>query len=221
MAKMTRFRTKICCITTLEEARTAIEFGADALGFVSEMPSGSGMISEDLIAEISSKVPPTVTTILLSSKQKTNDIVLQQQKSKCNAIQFCDRIEIDTYKELRGELPGVKFIQVIHIIDNKSINRAQAISSYVDGLLLDTGNPDLPQKILGGTGRTHDWNISKEIRSKVSVPIFLAGGLNPENVASAAKLVKPFCIDICSGVRTDGVLDKDKLMKFFKSINSI
>lgn len=218
---MTRFRTKICGITTLEEARTAIEFGADALGFVSEMPSGSGMISEDLIAEISSKIPPIVTTIMLSSKQNTNDIVSQQQKCKCNAIQFCDRLEIDTYKELKGKLPGVKFIQVIHIIDYESVINAQVVSGYVDGLLLDTGNPDLPQKILGGTGKTHDWNISKEIRSKVRVPIFLAGGLNSENVAYAATLVKPFCIDVYSGVRTDGILDKDKLMKFYKSIDSI
>ena len=83
---------------------------------------------------------------------------------------------------------------------------------------MDSGNPNLSIKELGGTGRTHDWELSREIRKSISIPIFLAGGLNKDNVRQAIEIVQPFGLDLCSGVRTNGQLDENKLKEFFKAI---
>ena len=102
-------------------------------------------------------------------------------------------------------------MQVIHVVDDKSVAEAVEISKYVDFILLDSGNPNLQTKELGGTGRTHNWQTSREIVNQVDVPVFLAGGLNPENIAEAISQVNPFGVDICSGLRKDGKLDKSKV----------
>ncbi len=88
----------------------------------------------------------------------------------------------------------------------------------VDAILLDSGNQKLAVKELGGTGRTHDWRISRQIVESVHVPVFLAGGLTPENVLVAIRKVRPFGLDICSGLRTNGHLDEEKVQQFFASI---
>ncbi len=103
---------------------------------------------------------------------------------------------------------------MIHVSGEESIAEAVRIASYVDAILLDSGNPALKVKELGGTGRTHNWNISRRIQELVKVPIFLAGGLNPENIAEAILQVQPFAVDVCSGVRTNGKLDESKLAAF-------
>ena len=105
-------------------------------------------------------------------------------------------------------------MQVVHVINESSIDDAINISNYIDFILLDSGNPNLKTKELGGTGKTHNWALSKKIVEQVDVPVFLAGGLNPDNVAEAVKTVKPFGVDVCSGVRTDGELDKNKVRRF-------
>ena len=89
---------------------------------------------------------------------------------------------------------------------------------HVDALLLDSGNPSLAVKELGGTGRTHDWKLSRRIRDSVSIPVFLAGGLTPSNVADAVAAVEPFGLDVCSGVRSDGNLDPVKLRAFVDAV---
>lgn len=90
----------------------------------------------------------------------------------------------------------------------------------VDALLLDSGNQKLAVKELGGTGRTHDWRISRQIVETVPVPVFLAGGLTPENVSTAIQEVRPFGLDVCSGLRTNGKLDGEKVKRFFASVQS-
>lgn len=220
MEPTTKPRVKICCISSMEEAWMAINLGASALGLVSFMPSGPGVISEELIGQIAAKVPPGVASFLLTSKQESLSIIEQQRRCKVNTIQICDRLSSGSYQDLRDALPGIAIVQVIHVVGEESIEEAIAVAAAVDGILLDSGNQSLAVKQLGGTGKKHDWSISKKIRQAVEVPVFLAGGLNPENVVEAIKIVAPFGLDICSGVRTNGKLDGEKLARFFSAISS-
>jgi phosphoribosylanthranilate isomerase len=211
-------RFKICCISSIEEAKTAISFGASAVGLVARMPSGPGPISDELIMQIAKTVPPPVATFLLTSETSVDKIIRHHQRTNTNTIQIVDSLSVGTYSQLKTALPSIKIVQVIHVIDEKSIEEAVAVSEFVDALLLDSGNPKLKVKELGGTGRVHNWKLSRQIRDNAKCPVFLAGGLNPENVRQAIEEVQPFAVDICSGVRTDGKLDKIKLEKFILNI---
>ena len=193
----------------------AIEHGAAAVGLVSAMPSGPGPIPEELIAEIAATIPPGVSSFLLTCQQDAEAIIDQQRRLRVNTIQICDRLPPRSYERLREALPGVSLVQVVHVTGPESVEEAIAIAPEVDAILLDSGNQSLPIKELGGTGRTHDWNLSRAIREAIEVPLFLAGGLKPENVATAIQAVQPFGIDVCSGLRTDGKLDPQKLAMFF------
>lgn len=211
-------RVKICCIGSVEEARLAVEFGASALGLVGEMPSGPGVIPEELIARIAATIPPPVASFLLTCAQDAATIVEQQQRAGTNTVQICDRLSGGTYEELRAAMPGVRLVQVVHVTGPESVAEAVSVAPRVDAVLLDSGNQSLPVKELGGTGRTHDWELSRRIRESVAVPLFLAGGLKASNVAEAVRQVGPFGLDVCSGVRTDGKLDERKLADFFRAV---
>jgi phosphoribosylanthranilate isomerase len=213
-----RPRIKICCIASRDEAWTAIRAGASALGLVSAMPSGPGVIAEDAIAEIAAEVPPPVATFLLTSLQDTEAIAVQQRRLRTSVVQICDRIERGSLAELRKALPGVGVVQVIHVSGPESADEAAAAAEHASALLLDSGNQSAAVKELGGTGRRHDWRLSRRIRETVAVPIFLAGGLRPDNVAEAMTEVAPFGLDLCSSVRTDGRLDPRKLEAFFEAV---
>ena len=212
-------KVKICCIGSIEEARLAIRHGASALGLVSEMPSGPGVIPEDSIAEIASAVPPLVTSVLLTSKRDASSILKQHRRCGTNAIQICDEIGTRGLDELRRSLPGVGIIQVIHVRGEESVEEAASVTPHVDAILLDSGDPSLRVRELGGTGRIHDWSVSGRIRETVGVPVILAGGLDLENVAEAIRVVRPYAVDVCSGVRTEGRLDESKLQEFFKQVS--
>jgi len=212
-------RVKICCIASIAEAQMAIDNGADAIGLVSAMPSGPGPIAEALIAEIARTVPASIGPFLLTSKQDVSSIISQQRFVRVNTIQICDRLVEGSYDDLRDALPGVKLVQVIHVTGNESVDEAIAIAPFVDSILLDSGNQSLAIKELGGTGRVHDWRLSQRIRESIDVPIFLAGGLNPENVAQAIAEVRPFGVDVCSSLRPRGSLDRELLGSFFEAIN--
>lgn len=218
MRRTERPRVKICCIASVAEAWAAVEAGASALGLVSEMPSGPGVISEELIAEIVAAVPPAVATFLLTCRQDVDEIVAQQRRTRANTLQLCDRLERGSYEELRESLPGVRVVQVIHVAGEGSVAEAAGVAPHVDAILLDSGNQSLPVKELGGTGRTHDWTLSLRIREEVGVPVFLAGGLNASNVSEAVRRVGPFGLDVCSGVRAAGRLDAEKLESFFRAL---
>lgn len=211
-------RIKICCISSIEEAWMAIHSGASALGFVSHMPSGPGVISEELITKIVSQIPPPIATFLLTSSQDIQEIIQQIKRCGTNTVQICDNLKSGNYQDIREALPGISIVQVIHVTSEESINKAIKIAPLVDAILLDSGNQSLTVKELGGTGKIHNWDISKQIREQIKIPIFLAGGLKPENVALAVKQVAPFAVDVCSGVRTNDKLDKDKLKRFFEQL---
>ena len=207
-------KIKICCIGSIEEANLAVNYGASAIGLVSEMPGGPGVISEELIEEIALGVPPSLSTFLLTSKQAAASIIKQQKRCKVNTLQLCDRLVTGTHRDLREALPGIKIVQVIHVTGEESVEEAKAIAPEVDALLLDSGNTSSAVKELGGTGRTHDWSLSRKIVDSVDIPVWLAGGLNPDNIDDAISTVKPYGVDVCSGVRTESKLDEENLHRY-------
>ena len=196
----------------------AKEAGAWALGLVAQMPSGVGPISDQLIADIARAVPSTIETFLLTCHVQADAIIEHHNFCRTTSIQLVDHVAHDELRKLRQGLPGVRLVQVIHVVDEQSIAQAVAVSGLVDMVLLDSGNPALKIKELGGTGRTHDWRLSKIIRERIKVPLFLAGGLNPGNVSEAIMAVQPYGVDLCSGIRTQGRLDRASLAAFFDSV---
>ncbi len=217
---MFRTRIKICCIRSVKEARLAIALGADALGLVSYMPSGPGVIGEDRIAEIASIVPPPVATVLLTSSQNPDHIIDQINTCRINTVQLVDQVDLSVYSKLQSACPHIKIIQVLHVVGEQSVKESMVVSPHVDALLLDSGNPGLPIKELGGTGRVHDWHISQKIRKQIDTPVFLAGGLTDANVDEAINTVEPYGVDVCSGVRPNGALDPNRLSRFVSNIQS-
>jgi phosphoribosylanthranilate isomerase len=221
MGPVTRTRIKICCMQSVEEAELAVRYGADAVGLVSAMPSGPGPIAEALIASIARRVPPGVATFLLTSNRDAAAIADQVRRLGPTTVQIVDRPEPGCWAALRSALPSTTLVQVVHVTGPTALDEALAAAPHVDAVLLDSGNPALPVKELGGTGRTHDWRTSRSIREAVGVPLWLAGGLTPENVAEAIETVRPFGVDVCSGVRTGGMLDEGKLARFVEAVGRV
>ncbi len=216
-----KIKVKICCISSILEAKQAISFGASALGLVAQMPSGPGPIADELIKEIIRTIPPPVASFLLTSRTDSQEIIAHQKSVSSNVIQIVDALKSGSYDDFREAIPAIKIVQVIHVIDEKTLDEALEISEKVDALLLDSGNPNLSIKELGGTGRVHNWAISRQIVEQSKVPVFLAGGLKAENVRAAIEAVQPYGLDLCSGVRTDGKLDPYKLEAFFNEVNRV
>jgi phosphoribosylanthranilate isomerase len=214
-----RTRIKICCISSIAEAKMAIRHGADALGLVAKMPSGPGPIADEMIETIAHVIPPPLASFLLTSEQTAAQVILHLQRTKTNTVQLVDELLNQDYDAIRAALPQVKIVQVIHVTGEESIEEAARLQEKVDSFLLDSGNPKAAVKTLGGTGNTHNWEISRELVKRVGVPVFLAGGLHAGNVKEAIEKVQPFGVDICSGVRTNGKLDEGKLKEFVSAVN--
>lgn len=210
---------KVCCIASLDEARLAMSAGASALGLVSAMPSGPGPIPEELIADIAARVAPPTETFLLTALTEAEAIAEQHRRCGTTALQLVDHVPETELVRLRRLVPGVRLVQVIHVQGEHSVEEARAAAPLVDTLLLDSGNPSLAVKELGGTGRVHDWSHSRRICETAGVPVLLAGGLHPGNARAAIEQVRPTGLDICSGLRTEGRLDPHKLSAFFQAIH--
>ena len=217
---MSRTRIKICCIADEAEAAMAVSAGADVLGLVSSMPSGPGPIDEAIIGRVAKRTPPGVSSFLLTSLVSADGLIAQHRRCRTTSLQLVDWIPVGVYEKLRKELRGISLVQVIHVRNHDSLDDAVAAAEHVDAILLDSGNTSLAVKELGGTGRVHDWNVSRQIVESVGIPVYLAGGLNAANVGEAIAKVKPFGVDICSGVRTGGKLDAKKLDAFVAAVDA-
>lgn len=194
--------------------------GAAAIGLVGRMPSGPGVISDEEIRQIATAVPPGVSAFLLTSETTAGGIINHHKRTNTSVLQIVDYVSAEVLAEVKAALPAVKIVQVIHVTGDEDIKLAAEYAAVADALLLDSGNPFADIKVLGGTGKTHDWDLSRKIVSEVRVPVFLAGGLSPINVKDAVDYVKPYGVDICSGLRTEGRLDSSKVYEFFKSLNN-
>ncbi|MFP8878490.1 MAG: phosphoribosylanthranilate isomerase [Myxococcota bacterium] len=209
---------KICCITSLYEANLAIRYGAHALGFVSWMPTGAGVITDERIRELAATIPAGVRRFLLTCKQEPSELIEQVRAAGTDTLQLVDRMTVPDLVRLRDGLPGVDLVQVVHVTGPAAIAEAEAVAPHVDFILLDSGRPDALVRELGGTGRSHDWFTSAEIVRRVAVPVFLAGGLGPDNVARAIREVRPYGVDVCSRLRPQRRLDEALLADFFASV---
>ena len=221
MEPTARLRIKICCMQSGGEIALAVRYGADAVGFVSAMPSGFGPISEERIAALVPVVPPGVSSFLLTSERSADAIAHQVRRLLPTTVQIVDRPDPGCRAALRCLLPSTRIVQVVHVTGPEAVAEAVAAAPEADAILLDSGNPALAVKQLGGTGRTHDWETSRRIREAVALPVWLAGGLTPDNVASAIATVQPFGVDVCSGVRTNGKLDEEKLAAFVEEVRKV
>jgi phosphoribosylanthranilate isomerase len=213
-----KVKVKICCISSIEEAKLAIVHGAAAIGLVGRMPSGPGIITDELINSIAKTVLPPIDSFLLTSETTAEAIIAHHNKVNTTTIQMVDALSGREYHKIREAIPHVKLVQVIHVLDEKAVQEAIEISEWVDAILLDSGNPNLSTKVLGGTGKTHNWDLSKKIRENISIPTYLAGGINKDNIRMAIDHVQPYGIDLCSSVRTNGQLDERKLEELFKAL---
>ena len=217
---MVQAKIKICCISSLAEARVAMHYGVDAIGLVGRMPSGPGPIEDGLIKKIAAEIPPPIATFLLTCETAASNIIDHHLRTFTNTIQLVDALPEREYITIKKALPAIKLVQVIHVRDEGSVEDAIKFSQYVHAILLDSGNPALAVKELGGTGRVHDWKLSRKIVEAVKIPVFLAGGIHAGNVGQAIREVQPFGVDVCSGVRTMGKLDEQKLTAFYEAIKN-
>jgi len=215
-----RTRIKICCMASVEEAQLAVAAGADAVGLVADMPSGPGPIPDGLIAKIAASVPPPVTPFLLTQRDDAAGVLAHVRETGVTTVQLVRHVEPKVHGELKTALPWLKIVQVVHVEDEAAVEVARLYAKTADALLLDSGRPSLAVAELGGTGRAHDWAISRCIVQAVHRPVFLAGGLTPDNAAEAITRVRPYGLDLCSGVRTLGRLDPVKLDAFMKAVRA-
>ncbi len=213
-------RLKVCCIASIAEAEMAIAAGADALGLVAQMPSGPGPISDGEIAEIAAAVPPPISTFLLTSETKAEEIAAHVERTGVNTVQIVSQICGDEASKLAGLCPNVRRVQVIHVEDRSALDLIAGYAPHVHAFLLDSGRPGAAVPELGGTGRAHDWAVSAEFVEQSPRPVFLAGGLKPDNVVQAVRQVRPFGVDLCTGVRTDDRLDREKLKAFVAALRA-
>lgn len=209
-----RIRVKVCCISSKQEATLALQAGADALGLVTHMPSGPGVIADEKAAAIAEWIGPRAATVMLTSRQRAAGIVEQVSLVRPTIVQLCDALPVEEYARLREAMPYVLLMQVVHVQGSASVDEATGVAPHVDAILLDSGRPDAAVKELGGTGRRHDWAVSRAVCEAVSAPVFLAGGLTRENVREAIETVRPFGVDVCSGVRRAGMLDSELVHGF-------
>lgn len=199
----------------------AIAAGAFAVGLVGEMPNGPGPIADEAISEIAAHVSARhgdrIWTTLLTSRTDGEAIANHIADTGVNSVQIVDDPAPGAYRVIRLAHSKIRILQVIHVEDAGAIEIARRAAEDADVILLDSGKPSRPERTLGGTGDIHDWSISKQIVDAVNKPVFLAGGLNPENVGAAILAVRPYGVDICSGLRDKSrgyVLDQAKLNDF-------
>ncbi len=215
-----RTRVKICCISSIEEARLAVAAGADALGLVGHMPSGPGVIDDETIRAIALTVPPPTARFLLTSETTATAIAAHARACAVDTVQIVRHISPAELTKVATLLPDLRLVQVVHVEGEDAFDWIYRYAEHADAFLLDSGRPSAATPELGGTGRVHDWSVSAEFVQRSPIPVFLAGGLSADNVGQAIARVRPYGLDICSGVRTDGRLDAAKLSRFIKAVHA-
>lgn len=210
-------RIKICGITTREDAHLALHHGADALGFLVglEYPSDDEC-SRETAAAIIATLPPMVSTVLVTHLIDPDAVIDAARVLRCSTVQLHGEFPPPEIPALRRALPHLKITRVVHVEDQSSVRAAAEIARWADALHLDTRTSTR----LGGTGLVHDWEISGRIARDVAVPVILAGGLTPANVRQAIEIVRPYAVDVNTGVDLDNSPRKspDRLRAFVESV---
>ncbi len=211
-------RLKICCIATEAEAALAIAAGADAVGVLSNLAPGG--FDDPRCARIVAGVPRSIASFLLTGHLDGPSISAHLRAIPANTVQIVDHVAPEVHETIRRAHPSVQIVQVVHVTGPDALDTACRLAPSADALLLDSGRPGATFDQLGGTGRTHDWGVSRAIVDAVDRPVWLAGGLNATNVTDAIRCVRPHGVDLCSGVRTDGRLDPVKLHAYVAAVRA-
>ena len=219
VSSFSKTQIKVCCIASREEARQAVEAGANLVGLIAAHEGVSTGLTDALWSQTVGWVPSGMGRVLLTPFLTAGEIVAHAERVGARIIQICDHVDPEVHSSIREIKPDLHLIQVVHVTGVDSVNLACELATFSDAILLDSGQPGADFSELGGTGRTHDWGISRSIVDAVSVPVWLAGGLCSENVQQAIQTVRPHGVDLCSGVRTDGRLDPDKLRQFMSAVD--
>ena len=216
-----RTKIKICCIQSADEAKLAFATGADAIGLVSSMPSGPGPIPDSRIRDVISAFPGSMS-VLLSSRTSFDAVRRQVDFCRPAALQLVDHVSPGVRKRLKIEFPDLTLIQVVHVQGEEVLATHVEAVSHAHMLLLDSGNPDAAYgRQLGGTGRIHDWSHSARIIRDCPIPVWLAGGLTPENIEEAICSTRPYGVDVCTGLRPNGALDPALLERFISRVHAL
>jgi phosphoribosylanthranilate isomerase len=206
---------KICGIRRHEDALIAAELGVDAVGLlVGQRQNSPDFISAGIARDISRALPPSVEAVLVTHIEDIDELERLLQQSGITTIQLHSEIASSSVERLRSRFPHVKIFKSVHVISADSVAYPEAFRKLVDGFVLDSINVATDQ--VGGTGKTHDWSISRQIVMRYpEIPIILAGGLNSENVRSAIEYVHPFGVDVNSGTKaSNGFKDTRKMQEF-------
>lgn len=215
-------RFKVCCLQDEQEVDLAAAAGAHLLGFVGRGLSGPEVIDDDArIARLVRRVPVGATAVLLTRDADPDVVVARVRATGVGAVQLCDAVPAEVRRALRHHAPGVRILQVVHVTGPQAIDEARALGPEVDVVLLDSGAPGGPAPVYGGTGATHDWTLSRAIVDLARHPVWLAGGLRAANLATAVATVRPVGVDVCSGLRTAGRLDPEKLGAFVAALRAL
>lgn len=207
-------RVKICGITNIKDALAAVSYGADEIGFhVGQVRGSRNIISKEKTAEIISQLPGSVVPVLVTTSSEPREIMRLAQETGVSAVQFHGDVSSDDVAFVKKEFPSFKMYKIIPVRDESAIIEARKYEKIADAVLLDTSSKETGQ--VGGTGKTHDWEVSRKIVGSISLPVILAGGLNPENVAEAINKVRPYMVDVNSGVSNpDGTRNLEKMKLF-------
>ncbi len=212
---MRRPHIKICCISSVEEARLASGAGAHLLGLVGPMPSGPGVLTLDAARAIAAHDHRPARPILLTASDTAADIARDAATVGVSSVQVVRHIAVQEARTL-GE-SGLDYVQVIHVEGPDSVDLVDTYAEHCSAFLLDSGRP--AAGFLGGTGAVHDWSLSAGFVRRSPRPVWLAGGLTPENVGAAIETVRPDGLDICSGLRREGRLDAGLLRDYIVAID--
>jgi len=215
-----RTQIKICCIASLEEAQLAIQSGADAVGFVG-IDSSPRAMKLNTIAAITAQLTQHTATFFLTAECTAASITQRVNAAGTTTVQIASSLAVSELEKLQTALPETRRVQVIHVENESALDLIAQYAPYVHAFLLDSGHPNQAEPVYGGTGQTHDWSISAEFVRRSPIPVILAGGLSAENVGNAIRLVKPFAVDLCTGVRTNGKLDPSKLQAYIHAVRTV
>lgn len=214
---MSRARVKICGISSLRDLRVAVEAGADAVGFIVDIPQSPRNLPMEKAAELMKATPVFVDTVAVMVPR-----TLSHMEKLCKMLNP-DVVQIhgpDRFrKQIRERLPERRLICAVQAESDFLTDAVVEAARTFDAILIDSH----VRGKFGGTGKTHDWELSRRVREAIHPePLILAGGLTPENVEEAIRVVKPYAVDVSSGVESQpNSKDRDKVLEFIRRAKEV
>ena len=214
-------KVKICANKSIEDAKMSIDAGADIIGIlVGQEHTSNDFVDKYTAKKIADFAKGKCDISLVTHLTNADEIIELTKFIGNNVIQLHSDIEEIEVEKIKKEFPNVKLVRLIHVSAEGKICTDYKKIKYADYYLLDSFN--LKTNQVGGTGLIHDWNKSGELIRILDKPTFLAGGLNPNNVADAIKQANPYGVDVNSGCKNDnGIKDKEKVKLFIKNAKGI